>query len=110
MAVNDITDFKKFANKLHTYLIDKGYKMEHDNVFCYYFLGDTSLFAIHENNMTVWFRKTLDSEWCNMEFYDARPGSYCPDFELVKKYADKMIVEFKEENYLNKLKNINKDF
>ena len=99
-----------FASKLNSYLIDKGYKMEYSNNCRQYCLDNVPHFIINYNYQEIHFTIDLYSRWYSMSFKDADKGEYEPDFDLLAKYADEMLKQYKHQVLVSKLLRIKDDF
>lgn len=101
----------RFACKLNSYLIDKGYKMEYSNNCRQYCLDNVPHFIINYDYQEIHFNKDLYSRWYSMSF-DKNPdeGQYGPDFDLLALCADEILTQYKQRIYVNKLLRIQNDF
>ena len=51
------------------------------------------------------------SMWYKMRFdNDLNEGEYAPDFDLLARFADEMLIEYKQQVLVNKLIRIQNDF
>ncbi len=50
----------------------------------------------------MWYRMRFDDNLSN--------GDYAPDFDLLARFADEVLVEYKQRIYVNKLLRIQNDF
>ena len=109
--INEEQNWYTFACKLNSYLIDKGYKMEYSNNCRQYCLDDVPHFIINYDEQFIHFTQDLYSMWYRMRFDDdLSNGDYAPDFELLARFADEMLIEYKQRIYVNKLLRIQNDF
>lgn len=109
--INEEQNWYTFSSKLNSYLIDKGYKMEYSNNCRQYCLDRVIYFIIYYDYQEIHFTKDLYSRWYSMSFNeDADKGEYEPDFDLLAQYADKILTQYKQRIYVNKLIRIQNDF
>lgn len=108
---NEEQNWYNFASKLNSYLIDKGYKMEYSNNCRQYCLDNVPYFFINYNEQLIHFTKDLYSMWYRMRFDDnLSNGEYAPDFELLARFADEILTQYKHQVLVNKLLRIQNDF
>ena len=110
--INEEQNWYTFASKLNSYLIDKGYKMEYSNNCRQYCLDNVPHFMINYDEQIIHFTQDLYSMWNRMVFNNDnfRDGDYAPDFDLLARFADEMLIEYKQRIYVNKLLRIQNDF
>ena len=100
-----------FASKLNSFLIDKGYKMEYSNNCRQFSLGNVPHFIINYDEQFIHFTQDLYSMWYRMRFDDKlRAGDYAPDFDLLARFADEILTQYKQRIYVNKLLRLQDDF
>ena len=108
---NEEQNWYTFSSKLNSYLIDKGYKMEYSNNCRQYCLDNVSHFIIDYEIQCIHFTQDLYSMWYKMRFdNDLNEEEYAPDFDLLARFADEMLIEYKQQVLVNKLIRIQNDF
>lgn len=109
--INEEQNWYTFACKLNSLLIDKGYKMEYSNNCRQYNLGNVPHFLINYDEQFIHFTQDLYSMWYRMRFDDKlSDGDYAPDFKLLARFADEMLMQYKQQVLVNKLLRIQNDF
>lgn len=75
-----------------------------------YYIAPTGVDSFTSKDHSLNYKDCDQFKWYSMSFKDADKGEYEPDFDLLAKYADEMLKQYKHQVLVSKLLRIKDDF